>query len=117
MDIIQQITEQRWQQQRALVQEEERRIIADYTTAGKVEPQGISTAIRRLQAGEFLKPVENPQQLVIANATTAAVIRKSFDRETVEVIVTPAVETGTAYVVTNEELKNQLLKAIVRRGY
>ena len=114
MDIIQQITDQRWRQQ---VEEEERRIIVDYATAGKVEPHGISVAIRRLQAGEFLKPVENPQQLVIANATTAAVIRKTFDRETVEVIVTPAVETGTAYVVTNEDLKNQLLKAIVRRGY
>ena len=116
MDIIQQITEQRWQQQ---VREEERRIITDYTTAGAITPKGINSAIKELltaaDAAQLLELVKKPQHLVIANATTAAAIRKNFDRETVEVIVTQAVETGTAYIVTDENLKEQLLAAMGER--
>lgn len=57
------------------------------------------------------------QALVIANAATAAVIRKVASREEVEVIISAAVETGTAYIVTDEVLKKQLLENIERRGY
>ena len=45
------------------------------------------------------------------------VIRKNFDREEVESIISPAVETLTAYVVQDEELKQQLLQSIDKRGY
>lgn len=104
---------------REKAQEEERRIITDYTTAGAITPKGINSAIKELltaaDAAQLLELVKKPQHLVIANATTAAVIRKNFDRETVEVIVTQAVETGTAYIVTNEDLKAQLLAAMGER--
>ena len=52
------------------------------------------------------------QALVIANASTAAAIRRKFNREEVEVIISPAVETLTAYVVKDEKLKQQLLQGI-----
>lgn len=52
------------------------------------------------------------QALVIANASTAAVIRRKFNREEVEVIISPAVETLTACVVKDEKLKQQLLQGI-----
>ena len=104
---------------REKVKEEERRIITDYTTAGAITPKGINSAIKELltaaDAARLLELVKKPQHLVIANATTAAVIRKNFDRETVEVIVTQAVETGTAYIVTDENLKAQLLAAMGER--
>lgn len=78
-------------------------------------PQGMNTAIKNLQAA--LAICRQQQALVIANAATAAVIRKNFDREEVEIIISPAVETLTAYVVQDEELKQQLLQSIDKRGY
>ena len=76
----------------------------------------MSSAINKLQAAAALE-IARKQHLVIANAATAAAIRKQFTREEVEIIITPAVETGTAYIVTDEELKKQLLESIERRGY
>lgn len=92
-----------------------RQIIQDYTAAGQITPQGMNTAIKNLQAA--LTICRQQQALVIANAATAAVIRKNFDREEVEIIISPAVETLTAYVVQDEELKQQLLQSIDKRGY
>ena len=60
---------------------------------------------------------QRQQALVIANAATAAAIRKQFSREEAEVIISPAVETTTAYVVMDEALKQQLLQSIDKRGY
>lgn len=60
---------------------------------------------------------QRQQALVIANAATAAAIRKQFSREEVEIIITQVVETGTVHLVTDEELKQQLLKSIEKRGY
>lgn len=100
------------------IQREERRIIEGFAAAGKVTTQGMSSAINAIQAAKALQIAQSrPQQLIIANAATAAAIRKQFTREEVEVIITPVVETGTAYVVTDEELKQQLLANIDRRGY
>lgn len=98
------------------LQAEERRIIMDYTTAGKITMQGMNTTITALQAAATLNlPPTKP--LVIANAATAAAIRKQFSREEVEIIITPVVETLTAYVVKDETLKSQLLAGIEQRGY
>lgn len=96
------------------MQRQERQIIQDYTAAGQITPQGMNTAIKNLQAA---LTICRQQALVIANAATAAVIRKNFDREEVEIIISPAVETLTAYVVQDEELKQQLLQSIDKRGY
>ena len=60
---------------------------------------------------------QRQQALVIANAAAAAAIRKQFSREEVEVIISQDVETTTAYVVTDEALKQQLLQSIDKRGY
>lgn len=75
----------------------------------------MNTAIKNLQPA--LAICRQQQALVIANAATAAVIRKNFNREEVEVIISPAVETLTAYVVNDETLKQQLLASIDKRGY
>ena len=77
----------------------------------------MNSAINALQAAEALRIAQQPQHLIIANAATAAAIRKQFSREVVEVIITPSVETGTAYIVKDEELKEQLLEGIEKRGY
>lgn len=98
------------------VQKEDRRIIEDFKTTGKVTMQGMNSAIKTLQAAAAIS-AQRQQALVIANAATAAAIRKQFAREEVEVIITPAVETGTVHVVTDEELKQKLLANIDRRGY
>ena len=97
------------------MQRQERQIIQDFAAAGQITPQGMNTAIKNLQAA--LTICRQQQALVIANAATAAVIRKNFDREEVEIIISPAVETLTAYVVQDEELKQQLLQSIDKRGY
>lgn len=97
------------------MQRQERQIIQDFTAAGQITPQGMNTAIKNLQAA--LAICRQQQALVIANAATAAVIRKNFNREEVEVIISPAVETLTAYVVNDETLKQQLLASIDKRGY
>ena len=96
-------------------QRQERQIIQGFAAAGQITPQGMNTAIKNLQAA--LAICRQQQALVIANAATAAVIRKNFDREEVEIIISPAVETLTAYVVQDEELKQQLLQSIDKRGY
>lgn len=116
MDYIQAIIQQREQAAKELAQREERRIIEDYAATGKITPQGVNSVIKTLQATATIK-LNWQQALVIANAATAAAIRKQFTREEVEVIITPAAETGTAYVVTDTELKQQLLASIDKRGY
>lgn len=98
------------------IRQQEWKIIQDYTAAAKVTPQGINTAIKKLQAAATMSK-QRQQALVIANAATAAAIRKQFSREEVEVIISQAVETTTAYVVTDEALKQQLLQSIDKRGY
>lgn len=98
------------------LRKEERRIIKDFTATGQIEPKGINSMIRTLRTAAFLAEA-GQQALVIANAATAAAIRKAVDRAAVEVIVTPAVETGTAYLVTDKNLKQQLLAGIEKRGY
>lgn len=98
------------------VQHQEQKIIQDYTVAGQITPQGINTAIKKLQAAATMSR-QRQQALVIANAATAAAIRKQFSREEVEVIISQAAETTTAYVVTDETLKQQLLQSIDKRGY
>ena len=99
-----------------LTQREERRIIKDFAAAGTIIAQGMNSAIKAMQA-EALMSIHRQQALVIANAATAAAIRKQFAREEVEIIITPVVETGTAYIVTDEDLKQQLLASIEKRGY
>lgn len=97
-------------------QHQEQKIIQDYTVAGQITPQEINTAIKKLQAAATMSR-QRQQALVIANAATAAAIRKQFSREEVEVIISQAVETETAYVVTDEALKQQFLQSIDKRGY
>lgn len=98
------------------MQREERRIIEDYTAAGMITPQGLNRTIKALQAADAMN-LQRQQALVIANAATAAAIRKQFSREEVEIIITPAAETGTAYAIVDEDLKKQLLANIEKRGY
>ena len=101
---------------REQAQKEERRIIDDFTATGKITPRDIMEAVKAMKAAETMN--QKPQQaLVIANAATAATIRKQFSREEVEIIITPCAEDYTAYVVTNEDLKQQLLECIKQRGY
>ena len=110
--------QQREQAAKERIQAEERRIIEDFAAAGKATAQGMNSAISVLQAAKALQIAQaSRQQLVITNAATAAVIRKNFSREEVEIIITPAVETLTAYIVKDEALKQQLLESIERRGY
>ena len=105
MDYIQTMREKMEKTAKQVVRRQERQIIQDYTAAGQITPQGMNTAIKNLQAA--LTICRQQQALVIANAATAAVIRKNLDR----------VETLTAYVVQDEELKQQLLQSIDKRGY
>ena len=102
--------------ERAAVAQQERQIIQDFATAGQITPQGMNTVIKTLQAAAAICK-QRQQALVITNAATAAAIRKRFSREEVEVIISPAVETATAYIVTDEDLKQQLLQSIDKRGY
>lgn len=115
MDYITAMQAKRDEITKAAIRRQEREIITNYTAAGQITPQGMNTAIKNLQA--TLAICRKQQALVIANAATAAVIRKNFDREEVEIIISPAVETLTAYVVQDEELKQQLLQSIDKRGY
>ena len=115
MDYITAMQAKRDEIAKAAIRRQEREIITNYTAAGQITPQGMNTAIKNLQAA--LTICRQQQALVIANAATAAVIRKNFDREEVEIIISPAVETLTAYVVQDEELKQQLLQSIDKRGY
>lgn len=94
---------------------EERRIIEGFAVNRQITAEGMSSTIKRFQAAAALE-IARRKYLVIANAATAAAIRKQFAREEVEIIITPAVETGTAYIVTDEELKNQLLESIEKGG-
>ena len=96
--------------------QQEQKIIQDCTTAGKITPQGLNAAIKALQTDAAMN-TKRQQALVIANAATAAAIRKHFSREEVEVIISQAVETTKAYVVVDEKLKQQLLEGIEKRGY
>lgn len=114
MDYIQTMREKMEKTAEQVVRRQERQIIQDYKAAGQITPQGMNTVIKNLQA---TLAICRQQALVIANAATAAVIRKKFDREEVEIIISPAVETLTAYVVQDEELKQQLLQCIDKRGY
>lgn len=118
MNNIQSIIRQREQaiieQQR---RKEERRIIEGFAVNGQIAAAGMNSTINKLQIERALQIAKTPRHLVIANAATAAAIRKQFTREEVEIIITSAVETGTAYVVTDEELKQQLLGSIEKRGY
>lgn len=116
MDYIQAIIQQRGQAAKERMQAEERRILEDFAATGQATAQGMNSAIKELQAAATMLQ-QRQQALIIANAATAAAIRKQFTREEVEVIITPAAETGTAYVVTDEELKKQLLESIEKRGY
>lgn len=99
------------------VQREERRIIEGFATAGKIRSESMDRTINELQALEALRIASLPQHLVITNAATAAAIRKQFGREEVEIIITTAVETGTVHVITDEDLKRQLLENIKKRGF
>ena len=115
MDYIQAMRKKIERATKQEVQHQEQKIIQDYTAAGQITPQGINTAIKKLQAAATMSK-QRQQALVIANAATAAAIRKQFSREEVEVIISQAVETTTAYVVTDETLKQQLLQSIDKRG-
>ena len=100
-------------------EEEERRIIGVLAAAGKITAHGFNTIAETLRTAviEVLEAQEWQQDLVIANAATAAAIRKQYTREEVEVIVSQQVETGTVYVVRDKELKREILANIERRGY
>ena len=116
MDYVQAMLQKHERIAKERMQIEERRIIEGFAVNGQITAAGMSSAINKLQAAAALE-IARKQHLVIANAATAAAIRKQFTREEVEIIITPAVETGTAYIVTDEELKKQLLESIERRGY
>ena len=116
MDYIQAMREKIERATKQEAQRQEQKIIQDYTVAGQITPQGINTAIKKLQAAATMS-MQRQQALVIANAATAAAIRKQFNREEVEVIISQAAETTTAYIVTDEVLKQQLLQSIDKRGY
>ena len=116
MDYITAMQAKRDEIAKAAIRQQEREIITNYTAAGQITPQGMNSAITTLQAAAALQ-MQPRQALVIANAATAATIRKHFSREEVEIIITPAVETLTAYIVKDEELKQQLLAGIEQRGY
>lgn len=117
MDYLQSITKFQEKIAKEQLQKEERRIIEDFVAAGKATTQGMNSAINAIQVENALRIAQNrPKQLVIANAATAAAIRKQFTREEVEIIITPAAETLTAYIVKDEALKQQLLAGIEQRG-
>ena len=119
MDIIQDIINKQNQAALEFTRREEQRIIKELAAARKITAQGFNTTAETLRIAvvEVLEELKKPQHLVIANAATAAAIRKQYTREEVEIIVTAAVETGTAYVVRDEKLKRELLANIERRGY
>lgn len=116
MDYITAMQAKRDEIAKTAIRQQEREIITNYTAAGQITPQGMNTAIKKLQAAATMSR-QRQQALVIANAATAAAIRKQFSREEVEVIISQAVETTTAYLVTDETLKQQLLQSIDKRGY
>lgn len=95
---------------REKAEQQERKILKDYTEAGKITPQGLNTAIKEMQTATIATKL-----LVIANATTAAAKRKAIPE--VEIIITKAAETGTVYAVKDTALKQQLFTGIERRGY
>lgn len=95
---------------------QEREIISNLVAAGQIEPQGLGSIIRTLQTMTLLADA-GQQALIIANAATAAAIRRVVDRAIVEIIISSVVETGTTYMVTDESVKQSLLTGIERRGY
>lgn len=101
---------------RELIKREERSIIASFIVEDKIEQKDAASIIRGLKTATFLAET-GQQALVITNAEMAAGIRAEVDREAVEIIVTNAVEPGAAYLVTNKELKEQLLANIEFRGF
>ena len=103
----------------AEIRREEQKIITGFAVENKIAqmwPKDEASIIRKLRTTNFLAET-GQQALVITNAEMAAGIRKQLDREAVEIIVTNAVEPGTAYLVTNDELKRQLLASIETRGF
>lgn len=97
------------------IERQEQKIIKDYTTAGQITPQGMNRAIKEMQAAVLSQ--QRQQTLIIANAATAAAIRKAIPQDVAEIIISKAAETGTAYIVTDDLLKEQLFKSIEKRGY
>ena len=116
MDYIQAMRKKIERATKQEVDHQEQKIVQDYTAAGQITAQGINTAVKKLQGAATMSR-QRQQAVVIANAATAGAIRKQFSREEVEVIISQAVETTTAYVVTDETLKQQLLQSIDKRGY
>ena len=98
------------------IRREEHKIITGFAAENKIEKQDRESIIRKLQVAKLLEN-KRQQALVITNAALAAEVRAKFDREEVEVIITNAAEPGTAYLVTNDELKKQLLASIETRGF
>ena len=101
---------------REIIKREERRIITGFLLQDKIEQKDAASIIRGIKTATFLAET-GQQALVITNAEMAAGIRAEVDREAVEIIITNAVEPGTAYLVTNKKLKEQLLANIEHRGY
>ena len=97
------------------IRQQKWKIIQDYTAAGKVTPQGLNAAIKAIQKAAEINTRRQPA-LIIANAATAAAIRKRFSKNEVEVIISQMVETAKAYIVVDEELKQQFLKNIEGKG-
>lgn len=91
----------------------EREIIANMAATGQLTAAGFNTMVNALRQEERKR-----KKLLIANAATAAAIRKAItDRDDIEIIISPHVETSTVLQIVDENLKQQMLESIERMGY
>ena len=81
------------------IRQQEWKIIQDYTAAGKVTPQGLNAAIKVIQKAAEINTKRQPA-LIIANAATAAAIRKRFSKNEVEVIISKGVHSSRRRIKT-----------------
>lgn len=96
------------------MERQEREIIKNMAAAGQITAAGFNTAVNAIRQEERKRKI-----LLIANAGTAAAIRKAVaDRDDIEIIVSPVMETSTVCQVVDEDLKQQLLESIeiVKKG-
>lgn len=112
MDIIQRATVPT----REKLVQEEKELLEKYAGTNKVAEKGLASVFEYIYARVIAERIKTTPEVLILNAATASAIRRRIgDLPGIRMVISPAVETGLAYHVTDENLKKQLLNGIVER--
>lgn len=100
-----------------VMEKQEREAMTRLAEAQKITLTGIGTTMREIRAAAQAAAENRAvRKVIITNVPTAAAIRRTLpNQEDVVIVICKAVQTGTAYVVTDEDLRKQLLEVIGER--